>query len=365
MRTAIRTWSYGSCLAASWLLAGCTDLVFDSPESGESRQHVTCAPAPAPTAFESALCLCEGLDKVGTNLIVHNGSVGLNGAGTFSGSNSLVEGSLRAYGGLSVSGSNVSVGEDVEVGSNLNIDGSANLSVGGTVSAGGTMQLRPGYNVVAYVDAGPPCGCDAATIFDVGGAVAAAKTTANEVEIPSLVGNNGMLTLTAGSYYSEASTLEGSNLGLEIEGSVQLYVNGSLSSLGSNRVISIHDGGALDLYISGTVDAVGSNVVIGSGVNGAQAFRVYIGGVPSETILVGSNGVFNGAIYAPTSAIATTGTNLIVGGALFGKSLDAVGTNITVDYGDPAPDDCVPPGGGGGSGDGDGAGSGGDDGPVT
>jgi len=344
-------------LAAAFALAaavaGCSG---DSTATRSYELDAHCPDSPADELFEAALCVCGDFDDVG-DITVH-GTVGVNGS-TSMVSDVVIDGDLHAYDGfdsvasLRVSGSLVSTGDvvwvgDLSVEGNLaaggDLDGVGTLEVGGALAYEGsdsiTGELSYGSRADYQAPAGPPCGCDA---FDVASAVAAAAVDNRNAEIGlgteaiDLVGD-GELRLPTGVYYFRGVDSAGS-LHLAIDGTVAIYIDGSVDSIGLDH-IEIADGGSLDLYVAGDVGLVGELAVASAD---PAVFRLYIGG--DEPVQVDAVGAleFAGMIYAPNADVSFVGDGSVTG-AVLARHLSAVG-RLEIAYGEPSaepPAECSP-----------------------
>jgi hypothetical protein len=312
-------------------------VVADDEPMGDQNLDGTPYACPDVDLGDAALCVCDDLDKAGANLRV-DGHVGVDGVTTIDGSNVGVAGSFVAYGGMSLSGATVKVDRDLSVGADLSRV-RAILTVGGPVKVAGQTSGLLGVDATAYDVSGPPCACGDDQIVDVA-ALVDAKAAAGATSLTS-IGANKEVTLETGEYVYDALSAAGSNVHLRIQGQVSLYVRGSLDAIGSNEAITLDPGASLDLYVSDVVHAVGSNVVLGDGTPGA--FRLYMGGAGDQPLALGSNGRFDGVVYAPKADLEVGGSNVEITGALFAKSLSSAGANVHIGYADPAPGNCLPP----------------------
>lgn len=320
------------------------------PNTGGGGGNVAspaCAPPLAPQLFANALCVCGDLVDAG-NFVVRSaqsgpsGSVGVNGHSKVA-NHSDVSGSWVAYGGLELLGDaelganlstargarmtgNVSVAGDLRAGQDL--EGYGRLAVGGVLRVGGANRFI-GYQETGAVAgfqslSGPPCPCADGSIFDVAAAVALAKANnANAtIGLPTIgIDHIGLslLTLPQGAYFvSGVRTLGATRL--RISGAVSLYLEGSLDQIGAEQIV-IDPGATLDLYVSGSVKTVGY-ASLGAAAD-PSAFRLYVGGSDTLTLSVGAQW-FNGSIYAPRAKIEYVGDTTIAG-ALFCDDLTGVG----------------------------------------
>lgn len=343
------------------LLLGCSDLGL-----GSSSQSASCPDSPATDVFAETVCVCEDFTDVG-NLIVgrsvanDRATLAVNGRTTVL-NNTQVRGTFIPYGGLEAKANvevteaiqsagdvdalgNVEAGTDLEVGGNLT--GVGRIAVDGTLRVGGEDRFL-GWREIASEGAygttpAPPCGCSDAEIFDVVGAVAAARAQNDNAAagLPTAIAAIGWtdVRLQSGSYFFDDVRTIGATR-LTIDGNVAIYIDGNLDNIGAEW-IRLNDGATLDLYVSGAVRTIG-HVVLGDKW-APSSFRLYIGGTEEAAINVG-NQMFNGAIYAPRAPLRYIG-NTNIRGALTARTLLGVG-NLVVGYAAPdaPPDQCEPPG---------------------
>jgi hypothetical protein len=303
-----------------------------------------CPGSPGGNLIANALCLCGDLRDIGNFVVDANsptasGSIGVNGASTLI--NHLdVAGSYVAYGGLSDAGDtvvhesltcaadvgiagNVEVTHDLSVGGNLS--GFGRVAVAGTLRVGGADQMIGFQQIAAkggYTAPALPCPCDPASLFDVAGAIAAAKASSSTTVLATLPsGTIGVqdIELPSGVYYqADAATIGYERL--HVTGAVSLYVDGRLDEIGADRIV-IDPGASLDLYVAGSVNTVG---YAGLGDKSAPAaFTLYIGGSDPVTVSIGAQ-FFHGSIYAPRANIVYIGDTHIQGG-LFANQLSGTG----------------------------------------
>ncbi|MEZ4364335.1 MAG: hypothetical protein R3B48_29440 [Kofleriaceae bacterium] len=345
-------------LGAALSLAACA-------QTPMSEAQLRAAVCPSPELVEHAVCVCGDFSQTGRLTVKEGpagvGSVGVNGV-TDLVAQTQVSGSWYAWGGFSSVGqtafgpeaaiggslitpgdlSNVgtlSIAGDVHVGGDLDSTGA--LTVGGMLGVRGTTDLVGEHQIASRGDylapAAAPCGCDEASMFDVGQAVEAARISAGGETSEELIGE-ATVRLTTGAYYLKDPSSVGNAVHI-IEGNVSLFVDGSLDSVGSAEW-KIAPGGHLDLFVSGDVSHVG-NLVAGSDAD-PDAFRLYVGGQSAAIDAVGESAFF-GSIYAPQAMISYVGDTRVVG-SIYAKQLDGVG-DLTVEYGRPvlAPSSCDAP----------------------
>jgi hypothetical protein len=352
--------------------AACTTMIGSGNGSGTKTLENQVCPGSGSGVFANAVCVCQDLADVGELHVLDgpagSGSIGVDGK-TALVAFAEVAGTWNAWGGFAAVG--LSVGDslvtpgDVSFTGDVTISGSAviggNLSSVGTLDVGGALELggsdeSVGPETVASrapyaAPAGPPCDCNPNDVFDVGAAVAAAKQAANGIAAFSGVGQQ-TVTLQTGNYYTTDSAVVGMTT-IEIAGSVSLYIDGSLASVGADKW-KLDSGATLDLFVSGDVASVGE--LIAGDPSNPGAFELYVGGSSSVGIGAVGETQFYGSIYAPQAPIAYVGDTKVVG-ALFAKTLAGVG-RLEIDYGAPIvpPNSCNPPSGGSGSGSGSGSG---------
>ena len=197
---------------------------------------------------------------------------------------------------------------------------------------GGTLRVAGSEAVLGYKGVkarGPfkgqatPCPCGPGKTFDVQKAVAAAAK-ANDNAAKGLPRNLAQiggteLRLKQGKYYFENIASIGM-LRISVEGTVALYLKGSVNSIGYKN-IRMAPGSTLDVYISGSLNQVG-HMVLGP-KDSPGSFRLYIGGDKPLSINIG-NQVFNGVVYAPKAKIKYIGRTLVRGG-LVARTLESTG----------------------------------------
>lgn len=356
----MKTVSVGLSIAV--LMAGCNGTGDDTRSS--RRSALTCTAAP-PGLFDYALCLCDSYHDVGKGLIATSSSVlvanvGVNKTAHTVG-NHEVSGSMIAYLGMSGVG-DITTGKDLV--STQDVNGVGDLSVGGDAIVGGDLRSVGGITVAgnlrvqgdtqvvgqkkvgglgSYVaPAGPPCGCDGSTFFDVAKAVDLAKTNNDNGSLPTgTLENVGDQTveLAKGRYFISGARVVGDTV-FHVTDDAALYVDGDLNSVGDAQ-FQLAANASLDLYVKGSVRTVG-NVTTAGG----KSFRLFVGG--SNPIIAGvGDQQWTGSIYAPRAEIRWVG-NTHVNGAIFGNTLQSVG-KLKIDYAKPngaqVPDVCVEEGG--------------------
>ncbi len=316
-----------------------------APRARAATPPVTSHCSPAPQIHTTALCVCRDLSLSGE--LTTKGAngraadVGVEGSIALA-SGSSIGGSVRATGDVSSSGELAVAGHlwsrtEVSVAGELRIDG--DLATGGDLVGAGTVDVLGATRIggaesfagsVSRASTAPyaapsttPCGCD--EIYDVPGAVAAARATndnaAVDLDASGFVkAGEHTLSLPSGRYYL-ASFAQTGDLEVRARGAVQLYVDGDVALVGASR-FAIDPGGSLDLFVAGSVAAAGS-VELGDATR-PDAFRLYVGGKGSRVELAGEQ-TFRGLVYAPTSEVSIAGETSIEG-ALFAGSLAHAGS---------------------------------------
>jgi hypothetical protein len=350
-----------SALATTFLLlAGCAA---ESPQAAEVQQKVIGC-FPDDKAGDYAVCICDNFDDFGLlnvrqNVEGHPASIGVNGRSHVK-NFTYVEGSWVSYGGFEeLVASNVrddqvtsedfawtgalKVGGDLVVGGKLS--GIGSLSVGGALKVGesssviGLKSIGSVGSYAASAPKAPPCGCDTNSVFDVAKAVAFAKQNSDNMTVglsPEGMVEAGIseMKLKSGRYYIDDLTQVG-NVRWNIEGSVAIFVHGSVKSIGNEHFHVAH-GSSLDLYVAGSVESLG-NVGYGNLME-PGLFRLFVGGAAPMIVNVG-NQKFSGHIYAPTAEVTYVG-NTVIRGSIFAERLHGLG-NLDVEYTGPTKTDPV------------------------
>lgn len=345
-------------------LTACTTQADDPstspPDDSDLPGQIAHEVCPPPGVFQAAVCVCENLDHVG-DLVVEPGpggvgAVGVNGVTALAG-RAQVAGDFIAWGGFSAVGGAIgdslvtpagaSVSGQLTITNNATIGG--DLSCTGALDIGGDLALGGAEHVIGALTVGdrvpytapsaPPCDCDPATFFDVVAAVAAAKQITGDHTSWDHVGASE-LHLAGGNYFVTSANVTGLSK-IYVDGSASVYVEGSLASVGVEQW-EIAPGATLDLFVSGSVTSVGQ-LRIGAAAD-PTAFRLYIGG--DDDVAVGAIGQTEiaGSIYAPRATLAYVGGARITG-SIFAKSLVGSGA-LNVVYGESgtAPTACEPDG---------------------
>jgi choice-of-anchor A domain-containing protein len=319
----------------------------EQPKVPEPTSH--CTPAPALFA-KAAVCVCGDMSHAGRLVTRGLGGDAADVAvlGDFSAaSGTRIDGSLRVGGDMSFAGDlrvadhlysagDVSGAGDFSVGGDLGarrgLSGAGSLTVGGQLRAGDVSfagDQRVGQRG-AFVDPGAaPCGCDAASRYDVAGAVAAAKLQNDNgraslpLDASALVGTTSV-TLKSGRYYLSNAQAVG-KLTVNVEGAVQLYLEGDLGAVGEGQV-KLAKGATLDLFVDGKLTTVGEASF--GDPSRPEAFRLYVGGKNAAITFAGRAG-FHGLVYAPEADLSFAGEARIQGG-LVAKHVSYAG-DLTVE----------------------------------
>jgi hypothetical protein len=129
-------------------------------------------------------------------------------------------------------------------------------------------------------------------------------------------------TITSGDWQASSINLNG-NKTLTIQGTVRLYVTGSVS-VGGNATILLAPGSKLELYAAGNVSVAGNGVVNSTGLSPHNQWY----GLPGSTSWnISGNGQWIGAIYAPQAAFRMNGGGSAgdMSGAVVANSITLVG----------------------------------------
>src|SRR5688572_9787478 len=208
-------------LALSCLATACTP--------GEAKPiDVAKAVCPPRDLFTHAVCVCDDFTQVGELHVLPGpagvGSVGVNGF-TELVSDADVLGSWFARAGFSAVG--VSIGDTLVTPSDVTIVGDASIHdavIGGNLLSVGTLAINGSLRLAGEAEivgdssitarspyaapAGPPCGCDEETFYDVTTAVAAARQATGGESAWQYVGQHE-IRLSTGSYYVTSAELVG------------------------------------------------------------------------------------------------------------------------------------------------------------
>ena len=312
-----------------------------------SGSAARCSGQVAATAFRYGLCLCNGLSassaitidafdstQVGSSTFGTGGSAGMN-------SNVNVSNKLSVGGNLQVSGAvtlnDLVVGSDLltsdTLSGNATVTVGKNAQIGGDVKCNGSLKItntltypstRPlnapsqtiGSIVRAPVSVTPPCDCAANSIFDIAGYVTARSTSNDNASVPldparlTNYAGDQTLNLPCGRFYLNRIGGQG-KVTLNITGRTALFIGGDVN-LTDLFAVNLGPSGELDLFINGGLT---SAAPLNFGNKNAPArVRLYMGG--SRNINLAAGSVIGGNIYAPSSALVTSGA-LEVFGAIF------------------------------------------------
>lgn len=340
----------------------------------------TCGDKIAAVAFRYGLCACQGLvtgapittdafDSRMMGMIApgNGGSIGLNGS--VNAQKIAVGGSLWVMGTATVN--SLSTGVDLFTADRVatdRLDVGRDAQINGDVFANfdlrvkGTLTLPPGRTatapmtsigktVRAAVNLTPPCDCDPKSLFDISGYVAGRRADNDNAAVsldPARLANYmgaQTLDLPCGRFFLDRIGGNGA-ITLKINARTALFIGGDVNLSGGLRV-DLGPDGELDLFIDGELVSA-QPLDLGNKATPARV-RVYVGGV--HNINLSANSVLAGNLYAPQSALVTSGP-LEVWGALFVRSFNAsadvkIHHDIAIVRGG---DDCPPPLGDGGMG---------------
>lgn len=246
-----------------------------SPRRPTHQPRKVCRPADcqlsAPALFKNALCLCGSYQAAG-NLGVSSkkGELGVFGIdGHFAQlGNAEINGTLIAHEGISAANLRVKGAMRSNTSVNVvNLDVAGNLYVGtdllgvGLLAGAGVWvggQATMIFNtkpIQKYTgDLSPPCACGDDQVLDVAAAVAAARANNDNAKAglgpnPPLLTPQGLV-LNSGSYYFKGGSTAVGNLRLLANGSVKIYVDGDLESVGK-EAIKMTQGTIVELYVAG------------------------------------------------------------------------------------------------------------------
>ena len=339
-----------------------------------------CSGQVAASAFRYGLCICQDLSASSAITVDafdssapaattfgSGGSVGINNNINVSATLS-VGGTLQSGGGST--GQVLSIGQDlllasgmnqsqVTVGRNAQINGDvivANaLKVTGslTVPAGRTLNGNPvqaGSTVRAAVNVTAPCDCAGNQIFPIASYVESRRSSNDNASIGLATdrlnnfSGDQTLTLPCGRFFLDRITGSG-KVTIQVSGRTALFIGGDVNLQDQFRV-QVGGSGELDLFINGGLT---SSAPLNFGDSTAPArVRLYMGG--SRNISLAANSMLYGNVYAPESALVTSGA-LTVYGAIFVRSFNPSST-VTIHHDVAvlkASDACTPTGGGGGT----------------
>lgn len=346
----------------------------------DSGGATRCSGQVAATAFRYALCICQGLSasssimtdafdstNAGASTFGTGGSVGVNGdintgplsvGGTLQVAKSATETQSVNVGVDLLVGSRLSANQNVTLGRDATVNG--DLQINGTLKVPGTLTyptgktLNVGVNQVtktvqqAQVTVPEACDCASNLLFNIAGFVQQASTNNDNAAIgldPALLNNfqsEQTLNLKCGRFY--LNNINGSKkLTINVSGRTALFVGSDVNLNGDFNVV-LSGSGELDLFINGGLT---SSAPLHFGNKNAPArVRLYMGGSRNINLAAGSE--IDGNIYAPQSALVTSGA-LEVFGAVFVNSFNP--SNTVAIHHDiailKAADGCTQPTGGG------------------
>jgi hypothetical protein len=318
----------------------------------------TCAGSIATRVFNNSVCSCEDTNVVGY-LHTRSFDSGVGTMDTAAGApvgvdrNYLTGGYADIGGSFVVSGTSgvtfggyLKVGGDARFGGNVNAAGYidiardfwvlGNVTNIGLLSVDRDLHQPSGRTLATFPDIGgstirgsfavdPPCDCAHADIVDIAGIVAEGMLHNDNADVglstsylSDIVGIGEELTLPCGRYYVDSIGGLGS-ITVHVPGRTALFVGGDVNSLG---VFDIELGpeGELDLFVAGSLLSVGAGSY-GDRAHPART-RIYIGGT-SDVTIVGAEG-FVGNVYAPNARITAVGATTVYG-SLFGRRIDMPG----------------------------------------
>ena len=341
-----------------------------TPTPAGANDPPPCKPDDAPAIFKNALCLCGDLNDAGA-LLVKNGittdpaSLAING--TFrAAAHVQVDGSMAAYSGLAAT-ANVEVKQsfwstgDVNIAGRIDVDhdmmvggnifGIGVLSVGGTLGVVGNEMVLGGRSVHARGPyqglPGPPCPCGANQVLDIKAKIAEAKAANDNASVglpknPATTIGVNRLVLNTGRYYF-ASKLGLGYTKILTNGAVAIFIDDDYDAIGYDH-FEVTEGSSLDVYVAGSMRTVG-NMVLGSRHH-PSAFRIYIAGNQAISVQAGNN-EFRGSIYAPQASLTWVGRTKVEG-SLFANTIGSAGL-LELYFARPTTgsngERCTPPGG--------------------
>lgn len=312
-----------------------------------------CSGQVAAAAFRYGLCLCQGLSasspitidafdstNPSPNTLGNGGSLGCNSNINLS-SKLAVGGSLTVAGAVTLTqelvvgvdaqcadtlsgNTSVDIKRNADIGGDVKVNGS--LKVGGTLTYPSTKTLSAGAQAVAKtarapVSVAPPCDCAAERLFNVTAYVTPRAQDNDNAALglaaSKLTNFTGAQTLdlTCGRFYLDRIGGSG-KVTINVSGRAALFVGGDVN-LNDAFAVNLGPRGELDLFISGSFN---SSAAIALGNTNAPArVRLYLGG--NGNLNLAGNTVLGGNVYAPTSALVTSGP-LEVFGAVFVRSFN-------------------------------------------
>jgi len=341
----------------------------------------SCAGAIAARVFNNAVCSCENTNVVGY-LRTRSFDSGLGTSDTAAGAPVGVNRQYTTGGYADVGGSFVvagttgvqflgylKIGGDGRFAGNVNaagyIDIARDLWVLGDVTNIGLLSVdrdlhQPAGRVLAtFPDIGgstirgsftvpDPCDCEPSNIVDVAAIVADGRLRNDNADVglsPSLlssvVGIGVDIELPCGRYYVDSIGGLGS-ITLRVPGRTALFVGGDVNALGRFD-IELGPAGEIDIFIGGSLASIGAGS-FGERARPAST-RIYVGGTGDVTV-IGASG-FVGNVYAPHARVTALGATTVYG-SLFGRQIDMPGY-LDVHYDRAildAGEDCPPPPGG-------------------
>ncbi|HND10410.1 MAG TPA: hypothetical protein PKO07_25300 [Pseudomonadota bacterium] len=341
-----------------------------------------CTGQVAAAAFRYGLCSCQGLSsgapiaidafdstQPGATTFGNGGSAGMN-------SNVNVSNKFSVGGVLQVSGAltlnELTVGSDLLLGDTLSGNGNVtvakNAQIGGDVKCNGLLKIGGtltypttrtlsatsqaiGQIARAAVTVAPPCDCSPSSIFDIAGYVTARATSNDNASVPldparlTNFAGDQTIDLPCGRFYLNRIGGQG-KVTLNITGRTALFVGGDVN-LTDTFTVNLGPSGELDLFINGGLT---SSAPLNFGNKSAPArVRLYMGGARNINLAAGS--VLGGNVYAPNSALVTSGPLEVFGALFVGSFNPSAQVQIHHDIAIiKASQECTPSGSGGGGG---------------
>lgn len=340
-----------------------------------------CTGQVAAAAFRYGLCVCSSLSysaplttdafdssATGVMTLSNGGSVGLNT--NLNGSGKLtVGGTLQVTGAVTVR--DATVGVDALISDRWQSDASAdikrNASIGGDIIGNGTFKVAGvltypngktltapnamiGSQVRAAVTVPTPCDCSPTSRFNIASYVTERATSNDNAAIglsaAKLTNYSGdqVLNLTCGRFYLDRINGTG-KITVNVSGRTALFIGGDVN-LSDQFVVNLQGNGELDLFLNGGLTS-SAPLKFGDSLHPARV-RLYMGGNRNINLSAGS--VIGGNIYAPESALVTSGS-IEVFGAIFVNSFNP-SASVTIHHDIAilkAGDDCGGAGGTGGT----------------
>lgn len=329
----------------------CDDTRPQLPWSGPDGERLVCTSSFAPARMSQALCSCgyfgtfgavrtDAFDSSTQELAPAAAAVGVNGA--FETPSAIIGGSLTVASPAVQLLSLLDVARDLRLAGELQISGpltvarDAWLAQSGKaltiVLIGRDLHVPPGTSLDESISRGvagqqvteefgvlPPCRCEEGSVVDWSTLIETASAQNDNSKIGltprALIApaQATSVTLPCGRYYVDGMT-GSSDIHLQIEGRVALFVAGDVLSTGQLRV-TFGAGAELDWFVGGRLDFERAAQV--GDAERPAALRVYVAG---EGRLSVPNQFVFGNLYAPRSDVALLG-DADFHGSLFGRSV--------------------------------------------